>query len=328
MATTFTVLYIGPDPLKITEKIGHTAHDNFDYIFMHCSNEQDAIETIPEFKEDNQDLAVCIYDIPPSQTTLLLQELINTEHPKCLNIILFEAKPWQTNKQIINSKQLFVSLPRQDSKIANQLTQKAIHFYTEQQQLLKHNLKLSKKIKKLEDTLSERTTELLKKNIALQTLSVTDKLTQLPNRLKLDQQFQRNINLCRRYNNQLSIILIDIDHFKQVNDDFGHQIGDQVLIEFADILKLNIRETDTVGRWGGEEFLVLCPSTENSDALNFAEKLRGLIFKHKFKTIDNKTASFGVTTYLTNDNEDSMISRADKALYKAKENGRNRIQAG
>lgn len=163
-------------------------------------------------------------------------------------------------------------------------------------------------------------------NKELERLSVTDRLTGLYNRMKLDEVFDTEIKLAIRYTQPFSIIMVDIDHFKVVNDTYGHQVGDKVLIKFADILQVNTRETDVVGRWGGEEFMVICRRTDRVGVLELAEKLRQTVQDHPFPVVQHKTASFGVTTWLDDDKPENMVARADEALYAAKNNGRNRVE--
>lgn len=157
-------------------------------------------------------------------------------------------------------------------------------------------------------------------------LSITDRLTGLYNRLKLDELFEANLHTAQRHNTAFSIILLDIDKFKTVNDTFGHQVGDEVLKEFSTLLKNNIRTEDILGRWGGEEFLILAPGSDLNAATSLAEKLRQSVANHSFKTIGHKTSSFGVSSFYWGDDQKSMVSRADEALYRAKENGRNRVE--
>lgn len=164
-------------------------------------------------------------------------------------------------------------------------------------------------------------------NRELERLSVTDKLTGLFNRLKLDEVFEREIQRSTRFNQRFSVILLDIDHFKQVNDTHGHQVGDQVLMAVANVLSANTRETDIVGRWGGEEFLVICPQTDQNGVLKFAENLCQIFREHDFPVIHKKTASFGIATYQPGDQSKDIVARADAALYLAKHNGRNRVEA-
>ena len=161
----------------------------------------------------------------------------------------------------------------------------------------------------------------------IEELSVTDKLTQLYNRLKLDEIFSMKLASARRYNSTFSVIMMDIDYFKSVNDTWGHQAGDDILKEFATIIKNNIRETDVVGRWGGEEFLILSSESDLESAIELSEKLRELVSLFKFSYAGHKTASFGVSSYHAGDDEKTMVKRADDALYRAKENGRDRVEA-
>lgn len=169
------------------------------------------------------------------------------------------------------------------------------------------------------------TTELEHTNRELARLSVTDKLTQLYNRMKLDEILAQELSRANRYGSQLSIILCDIDHFKAVNDVHGHQVGDKVLLAFANVLKANLRESDFLGRWGGEEFLIIVPENAAMEAKMLAEKLRVGISDHEFPVVGHKTCSFGITGHHLNDTEFSILARADEALYEAKQSGRNRV---
>lgn len=157
-------------------------------------------------------------------------------------------------------------------------------------------------------------------------LSITDKLTGLFNRLKLDEALNDEFNRSNRSNRSFGIIIIDIDYFKRVNDTYGHQVGDQTLIQFAKILKENIRKIDILGRWGGEEFMIICSETDFEGTTKLAQLLCEIISKYDFPTIGNLSASFGVSIYDGDENIDKVIARADNALYKAKANGRNRVE--
>jgi diguanylate cyclase (GGDEF)-like protein len=134
------------------------------------------------------------------------------------------------------------------------------------------------------------------------------------------------LNRSRRYSSNFAILLLDVDHFKSVNDTYGHQIGDRVLVELARLLIEMTRNVDIVGRWGGEEFLVICPDTKIDGALDLAEKLRQAIAEHAFPVAGNLTASFGVTSFNTGDSIQLMMARADDALYLSKKMGRNRVE--
>jgi diguanylate cyclase (GGDEF)-like protein len=169
------------------------------------------------------------------------------------------------------------------------------------------------------------TSELEQVNSELELLSITDKLTQIYNRVKLDNVLNHEIDYANRYRTDFSVILIDIDHFKQVNDVHGHNTGDAVLIFMAQILKENIRNSDILGRWGGEEFLIILPQTTAKQAFDLAEKIRKTVESAKFPVVNHKTISVGVTQYCSDDSVIELIERADRGLYDAKNTGRNKV---
>lgn len=154
----------------------------------------------------------------------------------------------------------------------------------------------------------------------------TDGLTGLWNRSRIEQLFARECARARRYGTPFSVILIDIDHFKEVNDTHGHTVGDTVLRQFAQLLRNNVRQVDQVGRLGGEEFLIVLPEINVKQARAAAETLRQRINNHEFETVQHKTASFGVTQYHGKETLQSVLDRVDQALYAAKNNGRDRVE--
>jgi len=161
----------------------------------------------------------------------------------------------------------------------------------------------------------------------IEELSITDRLTGLYNRLKLDEMLSLHVSMAHRHKAPFSVIMLDIDKFKSVNDTYGHQVGDTFLQEIASVLKTNIRLEDVLGRWGGEEFLILLPNMTCEGALLLAEKLRLAIETYSFSTVGSRTSSFGVASYMQSDNTKTIVGRADEALYRAKANGRNRVEA-
>ena len=169
------------------------------------------------------------------------------------------------------------------------------------------------------------TSELEDANKALERLSGIDRLTQIHNRLTLDKVLQDELTRSARYGTDFSVIILDIDHFKKVNDNFGHLIGDRVLMELADMLKRNVRIGDTLGRWGGEEFLIILPQTGPESALLVAEKIRSLVETTKFTEVDQITCSLGVSSFRNGDDPHKLLYRADEAMYDAKNHGRNRV---
>ncbi len=160
----------------------------------------------------------------------------------------------------------------------------------------------------------------------LEELSITDQLTKLYNRRHIDKTLSSELDKARRYDDLFSLILLDIDYFKNVNDTYGHQVGDAILKSIAKLLTDNVRKTDMVGRWGGEEFLIITTDNDSKKVLHFAEKLRSVIETHKFNAVKKVTCSFGVTHYMKDDTDSSIIGRADDALYEAKASGRNCVK--
>ncbi|GFK92527.1 Response regulator PleD [Fundidesulfovibrio magnetotacticus] len=158
--------------------------------------------------------------------------------------------------------------------------------------------------------------------------SLTDTLTGLPNRLKMNEQFARELERARRYARPLSIVMLDLDSFKSVNDDLGHLMGDRVLVAVARAAQNSLRGTDMLGRWGGEEFLILCPETGPQEALVVAERVRLAVKGSAFESGRPQTVSAGVASVREADSADDLLHRADKALYEAKRAGRDRVCQG
>lgn len=158
-------------------------------------------------------------------------------------------------------------------------------------------------------------------------LAGTDQLTGLANRRRFNEFFERELNRRQRQATPLSLLLFDLDHFKRINDQYGHEVGDLVLGEVARLTGGAIRRTDLAARWGGEEFVVLLPDTDQEAARQLAEKLRATIAAHDFPRVGKLTVSFGVTSLLAEESGDKgLFKRADQALYQAKAGGRNRVE--
>ncbi|PIF04905.1 MAG: hypothetical protein CSA86_00210 [Arcobacter sp.] len=171
-------------------------------------------------------------------------------------------------------------------------------------------------------------TKLKEKEIKISNQAFYDRLTGVYNRNKFDEFITIELQRSKRYPIDLSIAIVDIDHFKKFNDTFGHLVGDEVLVMLAEYLNTNIRETDVFARWGGEEFVILFPETRKENAKIVCEKLRIGISQLEHKVAGNITASFGVTQYQKGDTVDTLFKRADEGLYEAKEKGRNRVCFG
>ena len=157
-------------------------------------------------------------------------------------------------------------------------------------------------------------------------LSQEDSLTSLNNRRRIKELLENEIQRATRYNTVFSVILADIDHFKAVNDQLGHQVGDEVLTKIAEIIRSSVRATDLAGRWGGEEFVIISPGTNIDGGFSLAEKIRIRLESTGLGEIGKKTASFGVTVFAAGDGIEEIITRADAGLYAAKEGGRNRVE--
>jgi len=172
---------------------------------------------------------------------------------------------------------------------------------------------------KLQQLVNDRTHELEK-------LSVTDQLTGLYNRRKIDAILMQEVEQAQRYNHSFSLILIDIDYFKKVNDTYGHQVGDDVLQTIAKLFSTHVRKSDFVGRWGGEEFLIISLEKDLEKTLIFAEKLRELIQSRQIANVGSMTCSFGISHFIKDDTVSSLLARTDIALYEAKAAGRNCVK--
>lgn len=210
--------------------------------------------------------------------------------------------------------------------------------------LLRHQVKISSQLNQyknqLEKIVDERTHDLVKKNeqlkvkiserlkieAELEYQANIDPLTSILNRRKFNEILSYEVKRDERYKNSLSLILCDLDKFKNVNDKFGHHSGDQALIEFTRLVSKTIRKSDIFARWGGEEFAILLPGTDLEKATQIASKLRLITESTMIPHVGRITSSFGVAEFHTSDDEEELIKRADTALYKAKKNGRNRVE--
>ena len=162
--------------------------------------------------------------------------------------------------------------------------------------------------------------EMLRKN------AFYDALTNIGNRRSVDIWIENEIKRCQNSTNTFSIIYFDIDHFKKINDEYGHDIGDHVLKEFTSLIKSYIQPSDYFGRWGGEEFIIILTNQSLTEATQFAEKIRKINESHSFHYVNHVTSSFGVSSLQPNDTPKTLLKRADQALYMAKSNGRNKVE--
>jgi diguanylate cyclase (GGDEF)-like protein len=316
------ILCIDDDEM-VTSALRTLLTNNFKEIQMIdiAQSADEAMEVLDEFEEDGVELKVVIVDyIMPNIRGDELLVKIHKRLPRTKKIMLTGQSDISGVKRAINDADLyrFIEKPWHNQDLLMTI-KNAILAYDNEIRLEKQNLALKQMNEDLEIKVAERTK-------ALEKLSITDQLTGMYNRLKLDQEFERELNRGNRYGTPFSIILLDLDKFKRVNDTFGHQAGDQTLKEIAGILTGYGRRADVTGRWGGEEFLIVCPESDLAGVLELAEIFRNKIETHDFSVIDQMTASFGVTTWQEGDKIQTMMERVDAALYQAKENGRNCVE--
>ena len=162
----------------------------------------------------------------------------------------------------------------------------------------------------------------------LEKLATTDRLTQVFNRTKFHEVMKIELERVKRYNHPLSMVMFDIDHFKKVNDIYGHSVGDYVLQTLTQIVREILREIDYLVRWGGEEFIIITPETNIEKAEVLAERIRRATEDYTFDQAGKITISLGVAQFKKNDTEDTFIKRVDDAMYQAKQKGRNRVKVG
>ncbi|XPV75821.1 MAG: diguanylate cyclase [Desulfovibrio sp.] len=320
------------DESMVTEAIKSLLRMKFkDVSVVEIAQDADeALEVINELKEDGVDLEVVLTDyIMPGMKGDELLVKIHEQLPDTKKIMLTGQSNLDGVKRAINEADLYRFMEKPWNNDDLILTLKgAIESYRQSKVLKEQNKALQDLNKDLEEKVEQRTRELEFKNKELKRLSTIDHLTGLYNRFQMDKYLEEEFDRVHRHGADLGVILLDIDRFKAVNDKYGHQKGDEVLKSMAKVLKENSRKTDRVGRWGGEEFLVICSEADEKNTLKVAEKLRLAIGEHCFEDVRDITASFGVAAYEAGDTPTCLVAKADTALYRAKENGRNRVELG
>lgn len=193
-------------------------------------------------------------------------------------------------------------------------------------------VRLEELLLRLKRVLKERelTQERIRMMEKLQKLAITDGLTKLHNSRSFYSQLEVEVDRYNRYKHPLSLLLLDIDHFKQYNDTFGHLEGDKVLVRISQMIRSCLRKLDTAYRYGGEEFTVILPETSCEEAVLVAERIRNVVESEKFEHENGEstlpiTISIGVTQYTEKEELSSFIQRADKAMYLSKQQGRNKV---
>lgn len=299
------VLVIDDSP-AIREQVVRTLSDVA--LFDHYKEARDGLEGFKILIESHADLVICDVDMPRMDGFKFLQ--------------LVESRPELQGVPII----MLTGIMDFDSKIKG-LEQGATDYLTKPFDAgeLVARVKVQLKIKALQDEL-KRANELLKR------LTNIDHLTNLFNRRYLTEVLDGEFMRAKRNNEYLSLVIVDIDHFKNVNDTYGHQNGDLVLAAVATLAQRQLRAYDSAARYGGEEFVLVIPGTSLAGGVMVAERLRQSVLEYPFPAPMEHltvTVSAGVATYPSPlvDSVDSLFRQADEALYRAKQGGRNRVEA-
>jgi diguanylate cyclase (GGDEF)-like protein len=290
---------------------------------------EEALEIVADLKAQGRELGLIITDfmMPGLRGDELLVRLHDLS-PNTVKILLTGQSDLTGVKRAINHANLYRFLEKPFLNEDIVLTVRgAVRAYCQERDLIRQNEELRRLNAELESIVAERTRELVEKNRELEVLSVTDRLTGLFNRRKLDEVLEEELVRCRRYAQEFAVIIMDIDHFKHVNDTHGHPVGDLVLKEMARIARERTRDADALARYGGEEFVIVCRHSTLVGAVETAERIREAIAKHFFPVAGHLTASFGVAACCEDDTAATLLERADAALYRAKALGRNRVEA-
>ncbi len=260
-------------------------------------------------------LGMHIADINPQMhPTCFGKDCMNTEKMQEQGRLRFQAKLRHKDAHLI---------PVEISAIAQDL-QGEVLFFCFVHDITAHEQAESRLRKEIfQKTQAE--TKLTHINETLKNIAYTDLLTNLKTRRYFFEMVRKEVSRINRYNHKLSLLLIDVDHFKQINDNYGHLTGDAVLKKIGALLQSNIRKADSAIRWGGEEFVLFLPEIGLENACFLADRLREMIYTCDFEIDRNVSVSIGVSEYGAEETVDSWIMKADRALYRAKRNGRNRV---
>jgi len=235
------------------------------------------------------------------------------------------SKEYRDFERQLKEKELEIAYYK---KIAEETGKNSIRQLTELSQMVYERNRIMAEREVLLKKERQLTADLNGMNESLRILATMDSLTGVFNRRTILESLEKELHRSHRYGKVFGIILTDIDFFKIVNDTYGHQTGDNVLKCVCDNISANIRVNDVIGRYGGEEFLIIMPETDTDQAAIAAEKLRSAVESMSVPKESKQvkvTASFGVSSYRQSDDTKMIIARVDKALYESKKNGRNRV---
>jgi diguanylate cyclase (GGDEF)-like protein len=273
---------------------------------------EDGKSAIMKVRTQSVDIVLLDYVLPDINGHEVCRWLKLNEHTKGIPIIMITTRSGTKNKVSCLEAGADDCLPKPYNEIE-----------------LNARIYACLRTKALQDELRDKNRQLQEMLTKVEALAVSDSLTGLFNRRHCENALESEFGRTIRYNTALSCLMIDIDHFKKVNDEYGHRTGDMVLRETAQIIKNNAREVDTVARWGGEEFVVLLPQTEKKNGEFFASRLVKVISEHQFPGIPGKhiTVSIGIASVpdTSIDTGEKLVNASDYALYEAKRKGRNRV---
>ena len=288
----------------------------------------EALEIEADMRSQGREIGLVLSDfIMPGMRGDELLVRLHERSPGTVKILLTGQSDMSGVKRAINEANLYRFLEKPFLNEDVVLTVRAaIRAYKQERDLIRQNEALRAMNAELESLVAARTRELVEKNRQLEVLSVTDKLTGLFNRRKLDELLEEELARSRRFAVGFSVVLLDIDHFKRINDSHGHVVGDAVLAAVAGILNECTREADAIGRFGGEEFLLVCRHATREAGHATADNIRARMEAFAFPDVGTVTGSFGVAAYRDGDTLASLVGRADAALYRAKAAGRNRVE--
>jgi len=290
---------------KTLDVLTKMVENNLDNVIIERDNQPFGIITTKDVMRLLKSSADLLVDISTYMTSPL-ETLKETSTLK--EAISFMNKKHFKRIVVVNDKDEIVSIMLQRELISLSYSKWATIMKEYSSELSQINELLHKKTKKYEEMAS------------------VDQLTGLYNRYKFTELFVSLYGTMVKRENDMSLIMLDIDHFKNINDTYGHNIGDKVLVDISNILKQYFRNVDIVGRWGGEEFVVLVPTANSTNCEKLADKIRRAIQEAKILDDLEVTASFGITQIKLGDTLEIAISRADEALYDAKNSGRNTIK--
>lgn len=301
------ILFVEDNALQARSAIEYLEKSGYEIVWV-----ENGISAIKHIKSQPFDLIVLdlvLPDIDGNQVCRLLKSTCDT---KDIPIIILSAKG-STTEKVFGLEEAgandYLVKPYDPSE-------------------LKARIYACLRTKGLQDELREKNRQLEELLLKVETLAMTDQLTGLFNRRHFGAVFEKEFNRTIRYKHPMSCLMIDIDHFKRINDGYGHNVGDGVLREMSNLMASCIRQVDTVARWGGEEFIVLLPETTEESALQVVSRLLTTVSTNKFSSLPNQvTVSIGLASMPNShiETSEAMIAEADRALYRAKAAGRNRV---